>query len=816
MARFFNFEGDYFGLNDEELATNFELYGENVYEKPEDVDYFSPLRIVISPSVILMFVTGLVSIFSDNLASAVIILVLDALFVAAQLYVRSEAIKRLNAIGSSASMKFRVIRNGTMSYVEKQYIVPDDILVIEAGEQVPADAMLIEARDVTVDESALTGSSKPAAKYAGAISKSECNPSFFYSGTKLLTGIAVCKVRATGVDTKLYRKLIESKPERSHTTRLDRTVRTTVLYSSVVAAVLTLVLLIISLVTGEPFIDSTLHALSIGLCFIPAGISTVIRAYYLKGVSQLQASGGLVKSLDMIEKLNSLSVLCVEKEGAISRDHLAVREVYTTNEELLYMVAALSCEKEPADDVERAIMMKSAFYDENITDLYSQHRLLKRIHEENGVSGALWKTGGSKLYCIKGAPESILPLCRMTPDELYAVKSRQQAYYDAGWSVIAVACVEASGSTHDVTSGFRYVFCGFFAVSAPLRDSVAAAVKTCKRTGVKVVMLTEDSAPVAESTGKMIGLPGKTITGKMIADSIENNTPLEYDADIYAKVTPEQKLFIIDNIKRQGKVVAMTGTRVSDSDMLELADIGLTIRDHTQGSAYEAADIIMNDENLGSIADMIAAARQIHRNVKRAVSVMISGYIALIMLVVLNLFNRSALMLNPTMVAVLTMVILPVLSLVFLRNGSDLMNNMPPSEFVIQNKINYRFIMQTALYGLIIGVSAIASYFLMYNGRTVEFARSCAFISYGISLALMTLMNFNTQNLLDSIKHVDKAAAVILAVTALLPILLVYIPFVNTAFGLEAIDIFALIISVLSGIVLPAVYILVRRLAKFH
>lgn len=816
MARFFNFEGDYFGLNDEELATNFELYGENVYEKPDDADYFSPLRIVLSPSVILMFVTGLVSLFSENLASGVIILVLDALFVASQLYVRHEAIKRLNAINSSASMKFRVIRNGTMSYVEKQYIVPDDILVIEAGEQVPADAMLLEARDVTVDESVLTESPKPAPKYAGAISKSECNPSFFYSGTKMLTGIAVCKVSATGVDTKLYRKLLDSKPERSHTTRLDRTVRMTVLYSSIVAAVLTLVLLIISLVTGAPFIDSTLHALSIGLCFIPAGISTVIRAYYLRGVSQLQASGGLVKSLDMIEKLNSLSVLCVEKEGAISRDRLSVREVYTNNEELLYMVAALACEKEPADDAERAIMMKAAFYDENITDLYSQHKLLKRIKEENGVSGALWKTGSSKLYCIKGAPDSILPLCRMTPDELYAVKSKQQAYYEAGWSVIAVACVEASGNSHDVTSGFRYVFCGFFAVSAPLRESVAAAVKTCKRTGVKVVMITEESAPVAESTGKMIGLPGKTITGKMIADSLDNGTPLEYDADIYAKVTPEQKLTIIENIKNQGKVVAMTGTRVSDAETLEIADIGLTIRDHTQGSAYESADIIMNDDNLGSIADMIAAARQIHRNVKRAVSVMISGYIALIMLVVLNLFNSSALMLNPVMVAVVTMVILPVISLVFIRNGSDLKKNMPPSEYVIQNKINYRFILQTALYGIIVGVGAIASYFFMYSGRTVEFARSCAFISFGISLALMTLHNFNTESILDSIKHIDKKAAIILGGTVLMPILLVYIPFVNTAFGLEAVDFVALVISVLCGVVLPAFYVLIKRLAKFH
>jgi Ca2+-transporting ATPase len=328
-------------------------------------------------------------------------------------------------------------------------------------------------------------------------------------------------------------------------------------------------------------------------------------------------------------------------------------------------------------------------------------------------------------------------------------------------------------------------------------------------------MLTEDNPSVAEATGKMIGLPtGKAVTGKQISDSVKYGTELDLKSDIFARITPEQKLYIIDKLKKSGEVVAMTGTRTTDADALDLADIGITMSQHTAGSAYEAADIIMNDDNFSSIADMISSARQIHRNIKRAVSVMISGYIALLVLNALNIFGNAQLMLNPAILALVTMIVLPLSALGYLCCKSDMKSNMPPSEFVTSRKINPRFIGESAIIGLLSGAVAIASYMFMYNGSNVDFARSCSLISLCICTAVFGFLRISAENPLHAAASSGKMMIISLAVTALLPIILVYLPFINSAFGLVEIDLLAMFISVVTGILPGILYFFVRRIIK--
>ncbi len=417
----------------------------------------------------------------------------------------------------------------------------------------------------------------------------------------------------------------------------------------------------------------------------------------------------IVKSLCDIENLNSVSVLCIEKQGAISKSRLEVKSVYTRSEELLYKVAVLACDKNTTNEEERALLVKAGFYDENINDIYEECTFVEKIPDTNGVvSGALWDVGESRLYCVKGTPEQILPLCKFKGDQLFNIQKKQREYYSAGYSVMALACADAAERDCDATAGFAYTFVGFVAFSAPLRDSVAGAVKACSMAGVKVVMLSEDSPHVAEATAKMVGLSGKTITGKQISQSQRYGSELTYDADIYAKVTPEQKCFILEQIKNSGEVVALTGTRTTDAEALEKADVGITIAQHTAGSAYEAADIIMNDDNFHSISGMITSARQIHRNIKRAVCTVISGYAGLLVLTILNLFgNETHLMLNPSLLALLTMVLIPIAGLAYYGNKNDMTGEMPPSDYVAKRKINYFYIIDALIIGIRCGFRCV-------------------------------------------------------------------------------------------------------------
>lgn len=817
MAQFFNFEEDYFGLTDSEIQKKIELYGNNTYTKESDATRFSYWEILLSPSVLLMFASSILSFFNGAIASGIVALLICAGYVSAEIYARRSADERLCEIEDTTVTKFRVIRNGRLELVEKDNIVPEDTIVVQAGERVPADAFILESRDLTADESVFTGDRTPAAKYVGGISKSELKPTFVYSGSTILTGIAVCKVSATGVDTRVHQIKGDKAERHPYYTSLERIVRGFVPIAGCVAVAMTLASMIIRLTNSDNgVIASALNALTVGLCFVPAGLGAVIRLFYTKGAMELLKNGALVKSFSDIEKLNSLSVLCIEKEGAISKNHLEVRGIYARSEELLYKVAALACEPSHNDATVSALMVKATFFDENIKNVYSENTFIEKLPESTDtLSGAIWEVGGEKLCCIKGVPEQILPMCRLNGDALFAAKKKYEDYYAKGCSVLAVACVDADVEAEDVTAGFSYTFVGFAAFSSPLRDSVSTAVKTCRRSGVRVVMLTEDNPSVAVSTGKMIGISGKeVVTGKHIDEAFSGGEGFDLSADIFAKISPTQKMFVIQKLRESGEVVAMTGTRCEDASVLEASDVGITISQNAAGSTYETADIIMNDDNFTAIANMIAKARQIHRNIKHAVSSIIAGYVGLMVLVIINLFSKTVLMPTPPILALITMIFLPLAGLGFLGKRWDSKMVMPPSEFVANRKLNLRFIGGAALFGALSGAVAAASYLLMYNGSNFGFPRSCSLITYCFCTASFIFLRHLGEGSFKEVMSSSLLAKLSVLIIAVLPIPLVYIPFINSAFGLGAIDVLALFISIISGILPAIAYFFIKYFFK--
>ena len=263
MAQFFNFKEDYFGLTDKDVDRNTELYGLNVYtKKDKPIDRFNPGKVILSPSVLLMFIAGVLSFFSSGILTGIVIILIDIAWCIASIIIGLHSDERLEEFRESTAMKFRVIRHGKLELIEKENIVPEDLIVVQAGECVPADAMIQECRELTVDESIFTGSNKPAAKYAGGISKSELKPTFVYSGTKILSGIAVCKVSATGVDTKYYHKIGETEPKHCYYTTMERIVQKLLPLCSATAAVLALISMIAWILYGNEVFESAMRGIT--------------------------------------------------------------------------------------------------------------------------------------------------------------------------------------------------------------------------------------------------------------------------------------------------------------------------------------------------------------------------------------------------------------------------------------------------------------------------------------------------------------------------------------------------------------------------
>ncbi len=807
MAQFFNFNEDYYGLTSEDVKKRLSIYGANIYTKNTKTDGFSYLSVFLSPSVIIMFAAGILALFGIGIAAGIITIVIDALYCAAEIFFRKSADKRFSELGDTLKMKMRVIRGGTVELVDKENIVPEDLIVIQEGERVPADAFILESRDLTCDESIFTDSSNPAAKYAGGISSSEFKPTFVYAQTTVLSGIAICKVSATGVDTKYYQYIGEVSERSPYYTGFEKIIRSLIPASSIIALMITAITFVVGLVGNSGIISTAISGLTLGLCFIPTGFESVIRYYYAHGCKELLKCGAVIRSYNDIEKLNSLSVLCVEKEGAISKNNLEVRELYGPSIELLYKVAALACDRNTTNPAERALMVKASFAYENFSDIYSQFELIEKLPDDDTISGALWSVGEDKLYCIKGVPEQILPMCKLRGEKLIAAQKRYQEYYEKGYSVIAFACVEAESAELDKTVGFSYTFVGFAAFSAPLRDSVLSAVKTCQNVGVKVVMLCEDSADSSAATAKMVGIPyNKTVTGTQL----ESGEQIDFSGNIFAEITSEQKRFIIKHLKANGDVVGMAGTRATDAEALRTADIGFTIVDHCSPSVRESADIIMNDDNFMSIASSIAAARQIHRNIKRGVSLIISEYIGFLIIMISNLLVDAQLLLNPPIMALFTMILLPVFTVGYAKNKTDMNTRMPSSDFISHRKFNFRYLIFCAVTGLLTGLSAVVSYSLMYNNTQPALeqgaARSCGFITLMICTAAFVFIRFSEHNPFKAFLRSGILSKIALISAVAISVLFVFIPGVNSAFGLLPIDAFAVITSIIIGIIPSAAY----------
>lgn len=815
MAQFFDFRGDYYGLTSKDVEKRLFTYGANIYTKNVKKDGFSYLKAVLSPSVIILLVAGILAFFGIGIAAGIVTILIDALYCAAEIYFKKSADKRLNELSGTFRMKMRVIRGGSVELVDKEYIVPEDLIVVQEGERVPADAFILESYDLTCDESLFTGSNIPAAKYSGGISSSEFKPTFVYAETTVLSGIAIAKVSATGVDTKYYQYCGEL-PERSpYYTGFERLIRSLIPISSAAALVITLLTLIIGLSGINGVVNTAISGLMLGLCFIPTGIESVIRYYYVGGCSELLKCGAVIKSYNDIEKLNSMSVLCVEKEGAISKNNLEVRDIYAPSEELLYKVAALACGPNSSNPAERALMGKASFSYDRFSEIYENCEFIEDLPDDDTISGALWDVGGDRLYCIKGVPEQILPMCSLRGEHLISAQKRYQEYYEKGFSVMAFACVEANSEELDRTVGFSYTFVGFVAFSAPLRDSVSTAVRTCRAVGVRVVMLCEDSADSSAATAKMIGIPSdRVVTGS----ELEKNENVDFGADIFADITSDQKRLIIKKLKADKTVVGMAGTRATDTEALKTADIGFTIAEHCSPSVREAADIVMNDDNFLSIAKALTSARQVHRNIKRGVSLIFAEYIAFLVIMIRDLIVDAQLMLNPPIMALFTMILIPVLAISYAGGKTDMSDPMPSSDFISHRKFNLRYLVFCSVVGVLTGIAAAVSYALMYGGEAVGIdqgiARSCGFVTFMFATSGFAFIRHSENNPFKAFIKSGLLSKISLLATVVLTFVFVYVPGVNGAFGLSAIDAFAVIISIVIGVLPPAAYFGIKYLFR--
>ena len=802
VAQILNFKGEYKGLTSSEAEDRLRMYGLNDDRIVEEPPYSLKKAVlclrffVQAAAVILLFAAG-------ELVLGVVMLFLTVMLTAAdviwqlKLYEKESTMKRLTG------MKFRVVRDGELALVRKEYLVPDDILVLQGGEKVPADAHLLETEELTVDESIFEGFDLPSEKKAGSDnSRSFPKSSCVYKNTVVMTGTLIARIFATGEDVAVKRE--ESRLE-SFFEKAIRKASVIVSSAGVFAAALTALLCFLRTEELKSYVDVlsqiVIPAVSVGMCFIPAQADKLVRLFYLNGAAKLNRRHAMVKNVSTVEELSAITCVCVEKSGTVTKNHIEVADVFTENQRFFINVCVLACEPVPASPAEKAILLYSTFSGADVKDLFSNRRIATYPFSENTkMAGNLWEINGQRLLCIKGSPEEVLALCNVDPGEMHYIQQKKPSYTKVGRQVMAVAfaALEPGQNEPEKLSSQRYEYIGLIALENSTRDTVPYAIKSCIKSGVRVIMVTGDNEETAAAIGRQIGLPSvKTITGAELEKDPDVKARLA-EAGIFARVTPEQRVKVVKMLRDVGEIVAVVGTGSDDIGLLEEADVGISVTNASTPAAAESCDMLMSDDNFLAVADAVKESRQIHRNVKGALGLMLAAHTALALFALVAVATGGTMMFTPVLAVLLTCVLFPVAGSMFMGNTADMKSDFISSGFVGRGVMNSSFLPKTLIMGGSLALAVILFYlFTLQLEPAIHRSLLLMMMTVGVILEGFTLVS-QRKSFFASVKERHGFSGMLqVGLLLLLALILIFVPFLNTVFGFGMPNVLVLLIAMI-------------------
>ena len=635
-------------------------------------------------------------------ASAVYLLIGDvteALILAASIFVvvtitvvqRTRTERALDALRDLSSPRALVIRDGGQTRIAGTEVVRGDVLVLTEGDRVAADARLLAANDLMVDESLLTGESLPVEKRlpeAGA----PAGAGTMYSGTLVVKGHGYAEVVATGARSefgRIGRALGEIEPER---TALERETARIVRLVAAFAVALSALIALIHLALHHGWVESVLSGLTLAMAILPEEFPVVLTVFLALGAWRIARHGVLTRRMPAIEMLGAATVLCVDKTGTLTENRMAVKDVFAgetwTNlapgsrlspgaREVLAH-AALASELAPFDPMDSAVIAAASRYSPQA----DEWRAAWRLDRDYSLSEAFlavchaWRdSDGRAVVAVKGAPEIVIAACRIDAAESGSLLAHAGAAAARGMRVLGVASASwGEGAWPADPRAFEFRWLGFVALADPLRPSVPTAVAECRLAGIRVIMITGDHGGTALAIAREAGVrtEGGILTGaqlEALADA-ELEQALR-NVDVFARVLPEQKLRLIAALKSAGEIVAMTGDGVNDAPALRAAHIGVAMGSRGSDVARESASLVLLRDEFGAIVDTVRLGRRIYDNVRNAMCYLLAVHVPIAGMAFLPLAMGGPIMLYPVHIVFLEFVIDPACSVVFEAEAGD-------------------------------------------------------------------------------------------------------------------------------------------------
>jgi Ca2+-transporting ATPase len=794
------------GLSEAEAQERLRREGPNELPRSEKRRLLGQLVDVLKePMILLLVATGVVYLILGDHEEALLLLASIGVMIGIEVRQERKTERSLEALRNLSSPRARVIRDGEARRIPGREVVRDDIVVISEGDRIPADGVIISTTNLSVDESLLTGESVPVRKSVWSGGPESGAPGgdaipFVFSGTLVVRGNGLLRVTATGERSQLGRigKAIES--EAPGKTRLQLETAGLVRFFAISGVILCGAVTVVYGLTRHAWLEATLAGLALAISLMPEEFPVILSVFMALGAWRIARSRVLTRRAPAIETLGSATVLCVDKTGTLTQNRMVVRALIGDSVVVdpdsavplpepahpVLEIAILASQRDPFDPMDRALKELGDRTLQGTEHLHRDWTLVREypLSPELLALSRVWKSPEGTDYVIasKGAPEAIVDLCHLGPEEAGAIQRQVGGLADQGLRVLGAArarfrVTRLPPQQHD----FDFEFVGLVAFEDPIRPAVPQALAECAAAGIRTVMITGDYPGTAKSVARKLGLPNAedVVTGSDL--QLLSDPELQErirGVNVFARVVPEQKLRLVNALKANGEIVAMTGDGVNDAPALKAANIGIAMGSRGTDVARESASLVLLDDDFASIVHAVRLGRRIFDNLRKAMGYVMAVHVPIAGTALLPVLLGWPLVLLPAHIVFLEFIIDPVCSIAFEAEPEerDVMSRPPRSPR--QRLFSWQIWVVSLLQGMAV-FAAVAAVLLLARSRgTGEAeARALAFATLvGGNLALVLSNRSWSRSLLATLRAPNRAMAVIAAVAAGALALVLYVP----------------------------------------
>ncbi len=805
------------GLDDKQVITAREAYGLNQLSYKKENGLLEVLKsLAKEPMLVLLLVAAAIYFISGDNGDGIFMIAAIIMVSSISLYQNSRSRNALQKLEKFTQPHCKVIRNGEIVSIKSEELVVGDSLMAEEGISIAADGIIVHSNDFSVNESILTGESF-------AVEKDKYKTdNTIYLGTTVASGLAIATVTAIGNQTKLGKigKILEGITEEK--TPLEKELGNFVKKMVVVGVIVFLIVWAINYFRSYNILDSLLKALTLAMSILPEEIPVAFTTFMALGAWRLMKLGIIVKQMKTVETLGSATVICTDKTGTITENKMRLAKVFvlatnnistlkntvTANEKELIRLAMFASEPIPFDPME--IALHNAYSKEITVDERPEFKMIHEYPIEGKppmMTHIFENDLGKRIIAAKGAPEALMNISNLSKTEKQQIETAIKVITAEGYRVLAVAEANFNGNNFPATQQqFQFKLKGIVAFYDPPKENIAKTLEGFYTAGIKVKIITGDNSETTSAIAKQIGFRGyeKSITGDELmklndADLKDTVT----STNIFTRMFPDAKLKIINALKANNEIVAMTGDGVNDGPALKAAHIGIAMGKKGTEIAKQAASLVLVDDDLSKMVDAVAMGRKIYANLKKAIRYIISIHVPIILTVFIPLALGWVYpnIFSPVHIIFFELIMGPTCSIIYENEPMEKNTMQQKPRPITTTFFNTKELLTSIIQGLLITAGTLFCYqYAVLQGFKEGATRTMVFTTMIAANIILTLVNRSFYySIFTTIKYKNKLLLLIISITILITALLLYIKPVSYFLKFEHLNFVQLGISIAIG-----------------